>query len=140
MVKMTISTSLHRRCAQHRSRCGFTLIEVMMVLAIVTVLLMLAAPRFFGHLEKAKEITLRDNLKVMREAIDQYRADTGVYPDSLTQLVEKRYLKAVPIDPYSESNDRWLTTPPPSDEKGAVADVRSNAPGNTNDGRALSTL
>jgi len=111
-----------------------------MALAIVTVLLLLAAPRFLGHLEKAKETTLRDNLKVMREAIDQYRADTGVYPDSLTQLVEKRYLKAVPIDPYTETNDRWLTAPPAGDEKGTVADVKSNAAGNTNDGRPLSAL
>ena len=82
---------------------GFTLIELLVVLGIVALLLTLAVPRFFPSVDKTKETILLDNLRNTRAVIDQYYADTGRYPDSLEQLVEKKYLARVPVDPVTES-------------------------------------
>ncbi len=119
----------------HRKR-GFTLIELLVVLGIVALLLMLAVPRFFPSVDKTKETILLDNLRNTRAVIDQYHADTGRYPDSLEQLVEKKYLARVPVDPVTESESTWVIVPPEADgEPGAVYDIRSGAPGNGRDGR-----
>jgi len=119
----------------HRKR-GFTLIELLVVLGIVALLLTLAVPRFFPSVDKTKETILLDNLRNTRAVIDQYHADTGRYPDSLEQLVEKKYLARVPVDPVTESESTWVIVPPEADgEPGAVYDIRSGAPGNGRDGR-----
>ncbi|MEW6023483.1 MAG: type II secretion system protein [Pseudomonadota bacterium] len=119
----------------HRER-GFTLIELLVVLGIVALLLTLAVPRFFPSVDKTKETILLDNLRNTRAVIDQYHADTGRYPDSLEQLVEKKYLARVPVDPVTESESTWVIVPPEADgEPGAVYDIRSGAPGNGRDGR-----
>jgi len=119
----------------HRKR-GFTLIELLVVLGIVALLLTLAVPRFFPSVDKTKETILLDNLRNTRAVIDQYHADTGRYPDSLEQLVEKKYLARVPVDPVTESESTWVVVPPEADgEQGAVYDIRSGAPGNGRDGR-----
>jgi general secretion pathway protein G len=119
----------------HRKR-GFTLIELLVVLGIVALLLTLAVPRFFPSVDKTKETILLDNLRNTRAVIDQYHADTGRYPDSLEQLVEKKYLARVPVDPVTESESTWVVVPPEADgEPGAVYDIRSGAPGNGRDGR-----
>ncbi len=119
----------------HRKR-GFTLIELLVVLGIVALLLTLAVPRFFPSVDKTKETILLDNLRNTRAVIDQYHADTGRYPDSLEQLVEKKYLARVPVDPVTESDATWVVVPPEADgEPGAVYDIRSGAPGNGRDGR-----
>ncbi|WP_313177094.1 type II secretion system protein [Massilia sp.] len=119
----------------HRTR-GFTLIELLVVLGIVALLLTLAVPRFFPSVDKTKETILLDNLRNTRAVIDQYHADTGRYPDSLEQLVEKKYLARVPVDPVTESESTWVVVPPEADgEPGAVYDIRSGAPGNGRDGR-----
>ncbi|MGO4465562.1 type II secretion system protein, partial [Pseudoduganella sp. RAF53_2] len=76
---------------------GFTLIELLVVLGIIALLLTLAVPRYFPSVDKAKETILGDNLRNMRAVIDQYYGDTGRYPDSLEQLVEKKYLRSVPL-------------------------------------------
>ncbi|HBF51345.1 MAG TPA: type II secretion system protein G [Massilia sp.] len=115
---------------------GFTLIELLVVLGIVALLLTLAVPRFFPSVDKTKETILLDNLRNTRAVIDQYHADTGRYPDSLEQLVEKKYLARVPVDPVTESDATWVVVPPEADgEPGAVYDIRSGAPGNGRDGR-----
>ena len=115
---------------------GFTLIELLVVLGIVALLLTLAVPRFFPSVDKTKETILLDNLRNTRAVIDQYHADTGRYPDSLEQLVEKKYLARVPVDPVTESESTWVVVPPEADgEQGAVYDIRSGAPGNGRDGR-----
>jgi len=115
---------------------GFTLIELLVVLGIVALLLTLAVPRFFPSVDKTKETILLDNLRNTRAVIDQYHADTGRYPDSLEQLVEKKYLARVPVDPVTESESTWVIVPPEADgEPGAVYDIRSGAPGNGRDGR-----
>ncbi|MCC2962448.1 type II secretion system GspH family protein [Massilia sp. IC2-278] len=115
---------------------GFTLIELLVVLGIIALLLTLAVPRFFPSVDKTKETILLDNLRNTRAVIDQYHADTGRYPDSLEQLVEKKYLARVPVDPVTESESTWVIVAPEADgEQGAVYDIRSGAPGNGRDGR-----
>lgn len=111
---------------------GFTLVELLVVLAIIATLLALAAPRYFQHVERAKEAVLRENLATMRDAIDQYHADTGSWPDSLEALVARRYLRAVPVDPITESNQTWVAVAAP--EGGGIQDVRSGATGSGLDG------
>jgi general secretion pathway protein G len=107
---------------------GFTLVELLVVLAIVATLLSLAVPRYFQHVERSKEAVLRENLAAMRDAIDQYHADTNTWPADLVILAEKRYLRAVPQDPLTDSPETWLVTPPPDGGTG-VYDVHSGAEG-----------
>jgi len=116
-------------------RTGFTLIELLVVLAIVALLLTLAVPRFFPSIDSAKDTILRDNLRNTRAVIDQFYADTGRYPDSLEQLVEKKYLRALPIDPVADSNAAWILVPPEDTTKGALYTIRSGAPGNDRTGK-----
>ncbi|NMG75664.1 type II secretion system protein [Aromatoleum diolicum] len=117
-----------------KRRAGFTLIELLVVLSIIATLLAIAVPRYFGSIEKSQETALRQSLSVMREALDHHYGDIGSYPDSLQALVEKRYLRSVPIDPITERNDTWVLMPPPAGVTGNVGDVRSGAPGNGRDG------
>ncbi|HXD43405.1 MAG TPA: type II secretion system protein [Ramlibacter sp.] len=119
-----------------RSRKGFTLIELLVVLAIVASLLTIAVPSYFASLENSKETALRQSLSVMRDAIDHYHADLGKYPDSLQDLVAKRYLRSVPSDPITGQADNWVIEGPTDSGKGAVRDVKSGAPGNGRDGTA----
>ncbi len=118
---------------QHKR--GFTLIELLVVLGIVALLLTLAVPRFFPSIDSAKETILGDNLRNTRLVIDQYYADTGRYPDSLEQLVEKRYLRSLPVDPLTESTSTWVLLPPEDASKGAVYSIKSGAPGNDRSGK-----
>ena len=76
---------------------GFTLIELLVVMAILATLLSIAAPRYLGSLERAKEAALRTDLRLLREAIDKYKGDRGQLPDSIQSLVTQRYIQAVPI-------------------------------------------
>jgi general secretion pathway protein G len=116
-------------------RRGFTLIELLVVLGIVALLLTLAVPRFFPSIDSTRETILAENLRNTRAIIDQFHADTGRYPDSLDQLVEKKYLRELPMDPIVERRDAWIVEPPPEDEQGAVANLRSSAPGNDRKGK-----
>ena len=122
------------RPTSRRSR-AFTLIELLVVLAIVALLLTLAVPRFFPSIDSAKETILADNLRNTRAVIDQFYADTGRYPDSLEQLVEKKYLRALPVDPVADSNSAWILVPPEDTTKGNLYTIRSGAPGNDRKGR-----
>lgn len=115
-------------------RRGFTLIELLVVMAIMATLLSIAAPRFFASMDRAKEAALRTNLRVLREAIDRHRADTGQLPDSLQRLAEARYVRAVPVDPVTESATTWVLLPHPDGKTGGVFDVRSGAVGLARDG------
>lgn len=117
-----------------RSR-GFTLIELLVVLGIVALLLTLAVPRYFPSVDKSKEIVLADNLRNVRMVIDQYYGDTGRYPDSLDQLVEKKYLRALPFDPVADSDSAWIIIPPEDGAKGGVYNIHSGAPGNDRHGK-----
>jgi general secretion pathway protein G len=118
-----------------RLRAGFTLIELLVVLAIVALLLTLAVPRYLPRIDGAKETILLDNLRNTREVIDQFYSDTGRYPDSLDQLVEKKYLRNVPVDPVTDSSATWILVPPEDGTKGAVYSIKSGAPGNDRSGK-----
>lgn len=104
---------------------GFTLIELMVVMAIVATLLTIATPRYFAHLDRAKETALRETLAVTRDAIDKFAADNDRYPATLDELVDKRYLRSLPTDPITDSNDTWTLLPPPSSGLGEAAEVTS---------------
>jgi type II secretion system protein G len=112
---------------------GFTLIELIVVMAIVGLLASIAAPRYFKSIDRAKEATLRSSLAVMRTAIDQFAADRGRYPETLDELVNERYLRMLPEDPLTGRRDAWVLVEPPSDGvlSGRVGDVRSGAAGRT---------
>jgi general secretion pathway protein G len=116
-------------------KAGFTLIELLVVLGIVALLLTLAVPRYFPSVDNAKETILAENLRNTRAIIDQYYADTGRYPDSLDQLVEKRYLPSLPFDPVADSDHSWVIVPPEDDGKGAVYDLHSGASGAGRNGK-----
>lgn len=123
--------------ASRRARCkGFTLIELIVVMAIVALLVSIAAPRYFQSIDRAKDNTLRTSLNVMRDAIDKFSADKGRYPDSLNELVDARYLRAVPSDPWTGSVSTWVVvTPDDPAAQGKVYDVRSGMAGRASDGR-----
>lgn len=114
---------------------GFTLIELLVVLGIIALLLTLAVPRYFPSVDSARETILADNLRNARATIDQYYGDTGRFPDTLEQLVEKKYLRGVPVDPITESTTSWILVPPEDGSKGGVADIKSGAPGNDRHGK-----
>jgi len=122
-----------------RSR-GFTLVELLVVMAIVATLLSIAAPRYFGHLEWAREAALVQTLAVTRDAIDKFYGDTGRYPRDLDELVSGRYLRALPVDPIIERRDAWTLVAPPEGRGGGIHDLRSGAPGHTRDGLPFSEL
>src|SRR4051812_9966109 len=104
---------------------GFTLIEVLVVLAILALLLSIAAPRYFGSVDRSRETVLKQNLFQIRDALDKYFADVGRYPDTLEDLVTKRYLRGAPLDPVTGSTATWIVVAPQDRQKGGVYDVRS---------------
>jgi general secretion pathway protein G len=114
---------------------GFTLIELLVVLGIIALMLTLAVPRYFPSVDKSKEVVLADNLRSVRQVIDQYYGDTGRYPDSLQQLVEKKYLRSMPVDPVADSDAAWVIIPPEDGTKGGVYNIKSGAPGNDRSGK-----
>jgi general secretion pathway protein G len=126
---------MNTRILRTRRTRGFTLIELLVVLAIVALMLTLAVPRYFPSIDASKEKILAENLRNVRETIDHYYGDTGKYPDSLEQLVEKKYLRALPIDPVADSDSSWILVPPEDGATGGVADIKSGAPGNDRNGK-----
>jgi general secretion pathway protein G len=116
-----------------RGTRGFTLVELLVVMAIVATLLTLVAPRYIESVDRSREVVLRTNLKLLRSAIDQHYSDRGSYPESLDALVARRYLRAIPEDPITTRRDSWLASAHPEGLTG-VYDVRSGAPGNGVDG------
>lgn len=119
---------------------GFTLIEMLIVMAIVALLLTIALPRYFGSLEKSKDVALQENLRVLRLSLDRFYSDKGRYPQTLDELVESRYLKAVPIDPVTESSRSWILIPALNAETEGISDIKSGAPGANKDGRAYDSM
>ena len=124
----------------HRLRSGFTLIEMLVVMAIVALLLTIALPRYFGSLDKSKDIALQENLKVLRITLDRFYADKGRYPDTLDELVEQKYLRAVPIDPITESARTWILIPAKDADTKGIADIKSGAAGIAKEGRAYESF
>jgi general secretion pathway protein G len=112
-----------------KKKFGFTLVELMVVLAIVGLLLSVVVPDYVGRLKRAEEAVLQENLMVMRDALDKHYADAGSYPSTIEELVAKRYLRSVPTDPFTRSNTSWIAVPPADPKKGGVFDVHSAAKG-----------
>jgi len=112
-----------------RSQRGFTLIEILVVMVIITILAGISVAMYGNSVTRAKESALQSNLKDMREAIDAYHADKNKWPPSLDALVTEKYIRQVPIDQMTNAVD-WQTTPSepdptnPSDEPG-ISDVHS---------------
>jgi general secretion pathway protein G len=114
---------------------GFTLIELLVVMAIVSALLGIVAPRYVHKVAVAREAALKENLSALRIGLDQYYSDRGTYPEALGDLVARRYLRALPLDPVTERRDTWV--PAIREEEGGrkvVHDVRSGAAGHATDG------
>jgi len=113
-----------------RAAPGFTLIELIVVMAIVALLVSIAAPRYFLSVENARDQSLRTSLRVMRDAIDQFQADKGRYPQSLEELRSNRYLREIPEDPITGRRDSWVVGdagPAAGSNQGGMLDVHSGA-------------
>lgn len=115
------------------SRSGFTLVELLIVLVILAILVGAVAPTAFHSVDKAREVVLKENLHVLRKAIDDYYADQGRYPAELSALVAGRYLRGIPVDPLTEA-DAWLLVRNEDGKEAGVRDVRSLATGVATDG------
>lgn len=113
---------------------GFTMIELMVTMAIIALILTLAVPRYFGNVDRTKESVLREDLYVLRDAIDKYYSDKNHYPAELQDLVTDKYLRGLPVDPFTQSAHTWVVEPPADSALGAVANVRSAAPNTAGDG------
>lgn len=126
----------------HR-QSGFTLIELMIVMAIIGILAVIAIPSYVGAVRQAREAVLKEDLHVMRTAIDSYTADKQKAPQSLDDLVQEGYLRAIPEDPMTHSAESWVTdtstdlTSLDQTDPG-ITDIHSGSQEQGSDGRAYS--
>ena len=125
---------------------GYTLIELLIVLAIIGLLVSVALPRFREAHQRAKEAVLKENLFTIRQTIDQYHHDKGKYPTSLSALVQEGYLRKMPVDPVAQSDSAWIEVPedlgdnPDPTAQPGIWDVKSGATGKSLDGKDYSEL
>lgn len=117
---------------------GFTLIELLLVLLLIALLASLVTPVVTGSVQRAKDATLKENLFVLRKAIDDYYADTGAYPTDVEQLVKKRYIRKIPVDPVTERNDTWVWVKSDTEQgsEAGIIDVKSGSDEKASDGSA----
>lgn len=116
---------------------GFTLMELLLVLTLIALLTSLAAPVVTGSVHRARESTLKENLFTMRKAIDDYYADNGAYPPELALLAEKRYLRKIPADPFTDRSDSWTLVRTDDDVQNGgngIIDVHSGSDEKDGDG------
>jgi general secretion pathway protein G len=124
---------------------GFTLIELIVVVAIIGILVTMAMPVYKDSVRRAREAVLREDLYILRDSIDQFYTDKGHYPEDLGALVAENYIKQIPIDPFTGSADSWITEEAESDDTttdqpAGIRDVKSGAIGTTADGTPYSDL
>jgi general secretion pathway protein G len=122
-----------------RSHRGFTLVELLVVLSLISILAAMGVVQYRNSVRLAQEAVLKKDLFAMRDAIDQYYADKNKYPPSLDALVSDGYLRSIPEDPITKSADTWVTVPAEPDPANPVAepgiyDVKSGAQGQALDG------
>ncbi|HUO94930.1 MAG TPA: prepilin-type N-terminal cleavage/methylation domain-containing protein [Steroidobacteraceae bacterium] len=118
---------------------GFTLLELLVVMAIIATLLTIAVPRYFRSLERSREAVLRQDLATLRDSIDKFYGDTGKYPTVLADLVDRHYLRGIPVDPIARTADKWLVIHAEDPEDTGIKDVKSGAEGVALDGTAYVT-
>ena len=126
-----------------RRDAGFTLMELMIVMAIIAILATLAVPSFKGALRSAREAVLKEDLQVMRSAIDSYTMDKQKAPQSLDDLVQSGYLRSIPEDPITRSKETWVTDTSDTlssvdQTDGGINDVHSGSQEEGSDGQAYS--
>jgi general secretion pathway protein G len=122
-----------------RGEGGFTLIELLIVIAIIGIIAGIAAAQMRTAPQRAKEAVLKEDLFAIRDVIDQYFADKGKYPESLDTLIEEGYLRKIPIDPITGSEETWQTVQAEASDEdteggGGIIDVKSGADGTALDG------
>ena len=108
-------------------------------MAIIGTLLSIAVPRYFHSLEHARETVLKQDLSILREAIDKYYADRNEYPETLEVLAEKHYVRGVPIDPFTNAADTWALVPSEDPDSAGVRDLHSGSNAMAADGTAVAT-
>ena len=118
---------------------GFTLIELLVVMTIIGTLLSIAVPRYFRSLQHARETVLKQDLSILREAIDKYYADLNLYPETLPALVEKRYIRALPVDPFTKLSDTWTLVPSDDPDHAGIRDIHSGAADVASDGTPVAS-
>jgi general secretion pathway protein G len=123
---------------------GFTLIELIIVMAIIGILMLVAVPRFQGAIRQAQEAVLKEDLHVLRSAIDSYTMDKQKAPQSLDDLIQDGYLREIPVDPFTRTKDSWVTDSSDSlhsidQTDPGIDDVHSGSQENGSDGQAYST-
>ena len=109
---------------------GYTLLELMIVVAIAGILVTLAVPSFQRSAVKAREATLKQNLATIRTVLDQHYADQGIYPQSLDALVEAGYLRQIPVDPFTKTTDSWqlvFEETTEEDQESGIFDIKSGS-------------
>lgn len=126
-----------------RSAGGFTMIEMLVVMSMITILAGMSIAQYKHAVRLAQEAVLKEDLFRMREAIDQYYADKGQYPSDLTALVGDGYVREVPKDPFTKSSDSWQTIPAEPDPSNPAAppgiyDVKSGSEDTAGDGTKYS--
>jgi type II secretion system protein G len=120
-----------------QSSRGFTLIELLVVMAIIGTLLSIAVPRYFRSLEHARETVLKQDLAILREAIDKYNADLNQFPEKLQDLADKHYVRTIPVDPFTKLADSWTLIPSDDPDHAGIKDLHSAAEGTASDGTPL---
>jgi general secretion pathway protein G len=123
---------------------GFTLIELMIVMAIIGLLAAIAVPIYARSVQRAKEAVLREDLATMRQAIDSYTVDKEKAPQGLDDLVQAGYLKSIPKDPITGASDTWITGQSDTltdinETQGGIDDVHSGAQNLATDGTSYNT-
>lgn len=118
---------------------GFTLIELLTVLLLLALLASIVTPVVLNSIHRAKESALKENLFVLRKAIDDYYADKGVYPDELGTLVEAYYLRKIPSDSVTDKNTAWVLERVNEENDYGIRDIHSASEDTATDGSRYST-
>jgi general secretion pathway protein G len=144
MVRLDTIRAKCRWAEKQERESGFTLVELMIVMAIIAILATVAIPSYINAVRHADEAVLREDLQTMRQAIDSYTIDKEKAPQALDDLVQAGYLKSIPIDPITKSPDTWITDTSDTlmdidQTEGGIDNVHSGAQTIATDGSSYNT-